>query len=455
VGKLSVQGALLRALAAGWAVALATGCAGPTAAPAPSATWRLAAPTAIAAPPPTARATPRASPTAPAASAGAVLGGLGARVAAAQVIVEPDGAEEPAAAADDPPIAASPLSPPASPTLAPTQPPRRAHRLPMQPADLAPAPAAGDPPLVVAPALATLVQQHLEGLQGTFGVAIKALDSGQGALLNADRAFPSASLFKLPVMYEVFRQRDAGQLDLAERLVLTSHYAELDLGTLDLPIGAPVSIETALQRMIAISDNATANLLADRVGWPRLNATMRDLGLLETYLGGERLTTSPRDMLRLLELIARGREPSAGSAAAMVDLLLGQRVNDRLPARLPPGTRVAHKTGNLQGIVHDVGIVYAPDAPFVIALLAEDAWDYGQVAEAQAALARAVYDYVLTEAAAPTATPTPTVTPSAIPIPPAPTARRWQPPATTPVVLPTARPWRSPLPSATPTLHGD
>jgi beta-lactamase class A len=356
--------------------------------------------------------------------------------------------EEPAAQPDGT-LAARPALPAAMPTVAPTQPPRRDYRLPIQAADVAPAPAPGERPLVASPALATLVQQQLGSLRGVYGVAIKALDSGQGVLLNADREFPAASLFKLPVMYEVFRQRDAGQLDLAERLVLTAHYAELDLGTLDLPIGSAVSIDAALQRMIAISDNATANLLADRVGWPSLNATARDLGLGETHLGGDRLTTSPRDMMRLLDLIARGREPSPASAAAMIELLLGQRVNDRLPAQLPPGTRVAHKTGNLEGVVHDVGIVYAPDAPFVIALLAEDTGDYGQVVQAQAALTRAVYDYLSAAAAASTPTATPLPSPTAVP--PMPTARRWRPPATTPVVLPTAHLWQSPTATATPT----
>ena len=108
------------------------------------------------------------------------------------------------------------------------------------------------------------------------------------------------------------------------------------------------------------------------------------------------LSTSPRDMVRLLELIARGQEPSPSSATAMLDLLLAQRVNDRSARPTAARTRVAHKTGNLGGIIHDVGIVYAPAAPFVIALLAEDAWDYREVAAAQAALTRAVYDYLQT-----------------------------------------------------------
>jgi beta-lactamase class A len=247
--------------------------------------------------------------------------------------------------------------------------------------------------LVEDPALAALVQQHLTPLRGVFGVAIKDLDSGRGVLLNADRVLPAASLFKLAVMYEVFRQHDAGQLQLTERLTLSAYYAQYDLGTLDLPVGSVLSIQDALERMITRSDNSTANLLLDRVGVANVNATMRALGLEATRIAREQLTTSAYDMLRLLERIARGQGPSAASSAAMLQLLLAQRVNDRLPAQLPPGTPVAHKTGNLPEIAHDVGIVYSPGATFVIALLAAEAPEVGAVTQAEAALARAVYDY--------------------------------------------------------------
>ena len=311
-------------------------------------------------------------------------------------------------------------------------------------------------PLVTAPALAALVEHHLGDQRGIFGVAIKALEGGQGVLVNADRAFPAASLFKLPVMYEVYRQRDAGRLTLAERLILTWRYAELDLGTLNVPIGTALSVEAALRRMIAISDNASANMLADRVGWPSLNATVRDLGLQETRLTSSALTTSPRDMLLLLELLARGEGPTAASSADMIELLLEQRVNDRLPAQLPPGTAVAHKTGNLDGVIHDVGIVYAPGAPFVIALLAEDAPYYGQVAQAQAALTRAVYDYFVTASGRlpplpepePDPTPTPTPPPTVLPRP---TARVWGSPVSLPSPGPTARTYLAPTATATAT----
>jgi len=282
----------------------------------------------------------------------------------------------------------------ASPTARPAAGPA-APRLPLEPqgAETLGATPPGAKPFVNDPALAALVQQHLGGLRGLFGVAIKDLDSGRGVLINADREFPAASLFKLPVMYEVYRQRDAGRLSLADSLTLTAHYAQYDLGTLDVPVGSTVSVGWALERMITRSDNSTANLLLDRVGVANVNDTMRELGLRETRISGDKLTTSPRDMLLLLELLATGRGPSPNSSTEMVQLLLEQRVNDRLPAQLPRDTPVAHKTGNLDGVVHDVGIVYSPAATFVIALLAAEVPDVGQVSQAEAALARAVYDY--------------------------------------------------------------
>jgi beta-lactamase class A len=357
----------------------------------------------------------------------------------------------------DQPVQASAAVGHLGPARAVAQQPARA--LEAQDATLALAAPGNAAPLVTAPPLAALVEHHLGDQRGIFGVAIKALEGGQGVLVNADRAFPAASLFKLPVMYEVYRQRDAGQLTLAERLILTWRYAELDLGTLDVPIGTALSVEAALRRMIAISDNASANMLADRVGWLSLNATVRDLGLQETRLTSSALTTSPRDMLLLLELLARGEGPTAASSADMIELLLEQRVNDRLPARLPPGIAVAHKTGNLDGIIHDVGIVYAPGAPFVIALLAEEAPYYGQVAQAQAALTRAVYDYFVTASGRlppppeldPDVTPTPTPPPTALPRP---TARVWGSPVSLPPPGPTARTWQSPTPTATTVPRG-
>jgi hypothetical protein len=145
--------------------------------------------------------------------------------------------------------------------------------------------------------------------------------------------------------------------------------------------------------MATRSDNATANMLLDKVGVANVNESMRTLGLRDSQISGQKLTTSPRDLLLLLEALALSRSPSQTAATEMVQLLLAQRVNDRIPAQLPRDTAVAHKTGNLAEVVHDAGIVYSPNATFVVVLLAEQVQNAGQVAQAEAALTRAVYDF--------------------------------------------------------------
>jgi beta-lactamase class A len=247
--------------------------------------------------------------------------------------------------------------------------------------------------LVADPALAAIVQQQLGEQRGLFGVAIKDLDTGQGVLVQADREFPAASLFKLLVLYEVYRQRDLGRLSFTERLTLSENYTRHDLGTLDVAPGTAVTVAWAVERMITRSDNATANLLVDKVGVASVNDTMRELGMRESQISGQKLSTSARDMLLLLETLALGRQPSQAAAVEMVQLLLDQRINDRLPSQLPRDTPVAHKTGNLDGIAHDVGIVYSPNATFVIVLLAEQVANVAQVSQAEGALTRAVYDH--------------------------------------------------------------
>jgi beta-lactamase class A len=290
-------------------------------------------------------------------------------------------------------------SPPPAVALPPVAtlvvPPKRAPLAVLDPQspEVAPPGPTGAKPLTTSPELVDLVHKRMGELRGIFGVAIKNLDSGEGVLVNADRAFPSASLFKLTVMYEAYRQREAGRLSFNEMLTITDNYARLDLGTLEVPVGTPVTVGWALDQMITRSDNATANLLADKLGWPNINNTMQELGLRETRQVGEQISTSPRDLLHLLELLALGRGPSPAASTEMVELMLDQKVNDRLPAQLPRDTPVAHKTGNLDGVVHDAGIVYSPGATYVIALLSEEASDGRQVTQAEAALSRAVYDY--------------------------------------------------------------
>lgn len=289
------------------------------------------------------------------------------------------------------------------------------------------------------PGLERVVLDVIGEASATYGVAIKELSSGRGVLINPEREFYAASLFKLPIMYEVFRQHSGGSLKLDETLEFTERHVDFDLGTLDRGVGDAYSLGQALERMVIISDNSSAILLQDRVGAWRANQSMQALGLMHTFVLSDRLTTAPRDMLVFFQALARQEAVDRMASAGMVHLLLRQKINDRLPALLPRDTPVAHKTGNWTDNVHDVGIIYGPHATIVIAVLTEQVDSLGGVAKTIARLGRAVYDYFdqLPTTSVPVpedprlswpkleaATPTPTPTATAGPGAPTPAASR-------------------------------
>ncbi len=210
-------------------------------------------------------------------------------------------------------------------------------------------------------------------------------------LIDPHSEYEAASLFKLPVMFEVFKQREAGLLSFDEQLLLTERHVAYDLGTLDRAAGSTIRLDEAVERMITISDNSSAILLTDRVGAFTLNQELVTLDLPHTRIRLDDLKTSPADMLRLLEMIALGEAVNPKASGEMVRLMAQQRVNDRIPSLLPGGTIVAHKTGNLPGVVNDVGIVYGPSGPFVVAVLVDGTTDEAEATRAAADIALMAY----------------------------------------------------------------
>ena len=228
--------------------------------------------------------------------------------------------------------------------------------------------------------------------QGTFGIAVKDLGTGMAVLLNEHFPFQAASLYKLPVMYEVFKQREERALTFGEELTIGADDAAMDLGSLFWPVGTRITVGTALERMVTISDNSGAFMLSKRVGSRRINDDVESIGLRRTYIQGETLSTSPGDMLRLLELLAQGEAVNRGASAEMIHLMARQQVRDRIPYLLPPEATVANKTGNWEGAAHDVALIYGPRSTMVIAYLSDGVVDFDGVYEAMRQSARNVYD---------------------------------------------------------------
>jgi beta-lactamase class A len=231
-------------------------------------------------------------------------------------------------------------------------------------------------------ALQTQLAAMMMHAPGHVAVTIEDLTTGLSTSFNGNAQMPAASTIKIPVMVEVFRQLAEGNFDLNRTVTLTAGDRDWGWGDLaDAAGGSRYTVQRLLTLMIDDSDNTATNMLIRLVGRTNVNHTMAALGLTQTALhdyirsdGPIRyaLRTSPRDMVHLLDAMAHHTLVDEWSSREMIDILSDQTHNGLLPAPLPAGTTIAHKTGTLHDTLNDVGIVFLNNEPYVIAVMATD-----------------------------------------------------------------------------------
>lgn len=256
----------------------------------------------------------------------------------------------------------------------------------------------GSAPSVPDARLQAIVDEVVGEQPGKWGVAVKKLDTGQYASFNGDVQQVSASLYKLWVLGELFRQVSEGTLSLDTSETVTAEDAAYDVltGELRLPPGSEVSIGRAAYLMVTLSDNTASSLLVRLLGAGNISRFMSSNGLDDSFFeweGESSPLTTPNDMLKLLELLATSRLVDAGSSREMVDLMLGQQINNLLPAGLPDSAQMGHKTGALEDLLHDAGIVYSESGPYIIVAMSSELPDYGFAWDAMPALSEKVHTY--------------------------------------------------------------
>jgi len=223
-------------------------------------------------------------------------------------------------------------------------------------------------------------------------VALRTVDGRDELLIDADTSFHAASTMKVPVMIELFRQADAGRLSLDDPLAIRNEFHSIVDGsvyTLDVgddsdaevykAIGRTLPLRQLCEAMITVSSNFATNLLIEKLGVENIRRTVTRLGAdgMQVLRGvedqkafdkGLSNTTTARGLLVLLEHIARGTAVSPEADAQMAEILKRQKFRDGIPAGLPGGVAVGHKTGTITRIHHDAGIVFGP-RPYVLVVL--------------------------------------------------------------------------------------
>lgn len=229
------------------------------------------------------------------------------------------------------------------------------------------------------------LKDSIEAEAGLFkaksGIVIKDLRFGWEIKHNADEVFASASLVKIPVMAAVFKAASEGEVSLQQQVVLTNGHKTSGSGVLkEKPAGTRLSVEELMRLMITESDNTAANIMIDLLGFDYCNDFFKKEGLGKTNLvrkmmdfasrknGIENYTTAS-DMAAILEKMYFGKLINPSVSRKCLWFLKMQKIRDRIPARLPEETVVAHKTGLEYAICHDVGIVFAAKGDFLICVL--------------------------------------------------------------------------------------
>ena len=224
---------------------------------------------------------------------------------------------------------------------------------------------------------------EIRSFNGQAGVVVEDLRTGRILVHQPSRPFPAASVIKVPMMTACFQAATEGKLDLNSTVMVRPADKVSGSGVLKaMPGQREVRVSTLIDWMITRSDNTAANLLISRLGMGYYNQHFQQMGLSGTRLarpmmdfsqrkeGVENYTTA-QDMARVLRKLYRAEAVSPQASRAGLDLLRRQHLRDRIPALLPEGVPVAHKTGLERSVCHDAGIIFTPKGDLLVCVLTQ------------------------------------------------------------------------------------
>ena len=289
--------------------------------------------------------------------------------------------------------------------------------------------------------LKDVIKKETKGFKGVIGVSVKNLETGEYAEVNGDMLFPTASVFKVPVIVEFFRQIDNNWIKIEDQRLLREKDKVPGSGILkELSEGMPVSYKDLLSLMMIVSDNTATDIIVKKVGFENINNTMKELGLNNTkvtkycrqilfdlvglnnleldemtinvfneatenrdYSGSWSLKTednnvsTPKEMTRLLELITEEKAATEKSCQKILEIMAKCQTGPyRIPKYLPSKEVILQrKTGSLPGIRNDVGIIRIKESnkKYIISCFTREAENNYEAEEVIARISQKVYNY--------------------------------------------------------------
>ncbi len=255
---------------------------------------------------------------------------------------------------------------------------------------------------------------------GTFAVAFEDLSTGEQFLMNEHESFHAASTIKTAFLIETFKQAEEHKFSLSDSIFIHNDFKSIADGSIyhldstddsetDLyrRIGEKETIYNLLFRMITLSSNLSTNLIVDLTGAKNANQTMHSIGAKDiqalrgvednkAYDLGMNNKVTAYDLMIIFEHLAKGTVVNKKACKEMINILMHQQLREKIPAELPADVKVANKTGWIDKVSHDSGIVFLPDGrKYVVVLLSSGVEDEKSVNATLANVSKIIYDNVV------------------------------------------------------------
>lgn len=261
-----------------------------------------------------------------------------------------------------------------------------------------------------------IMDYYAQKITGKLGLGFKNFKTQEEYYINGDERFPAASTFKIPVLIELFNQVHSGKISLTDMIVMQEDDISPGSGVLSaLMPGLSMSVRDYAVLMMIVSDNTGTDIIYNLVGRENIAAMIKNMGLKNTRCdmnckellfsfkgvpaGSSREqykkmeeeksfvtnyallsdmtdipndVSSPADMVKMLSLIYNHELFSPEYCMEMLEIMGLCQTNSRIPFYLPKegphAAKVSHKTGTLEVVANDCGIIFTPTQTYALTM---------------------------------------------------------------------------------------